>query len=172
MLCVEWMMVKIESSSSLSCSTVWMHSFLEYSETLARMPRWKKILFTVLCIGTCCCFGGGCCCLCGFGCCCNFCCNHCCGKYKTDDAFSPFPVSNRLWSDHWNALDCSRTTKILLVSILKRTSMQQWLQWVHEKRIPSSAQIMSIRECLYLLRTSRRQRPTSNGNEDHSNVFE
>jgi len=66
----------------------------EYSEILARMPKWKKILFTILCISTCCCFGGGCCCLCGFGCCCNFCCNHCCGKYQreNEDAndFSPF----------------------------------------------------------------------------------
>jgi hypothetical protein len=63
----------------------------EYSETLSRMPRWKKILFAFLCISTCCCFGGGCCCLCGFGCCCNFCCNHCCGKYQHDeDVFSSF----------------------------------------------------------------------------------
>jgi len=63
----------------------------EYSEAIAQMPRWKKILFAFLCISTCCCFGGGCCCLCGFGCCCNFCCNHCCGKYKREeDAFSSF----------------------------------------------------------------------------------
>ncbi|CAF4138240.1 unnamed protein product [Adineta steineri] len=57
----------------------------EYSEALAQMPRWKKILFAFLCISTCCCFGGGFCCLCGCGCCCNFCCNRCCGKYKPDD---------------------------------------------------------------------------------------
>jgi len=63
----------------------------EYSEALARMPKWKKILFGFLCIGTCCCFGGCFCCLCGFGCCCNFCCNHCCGKYQHDEeTFSPF----------------------------------------------------------------------------------
>ncbi|CAF0814891.1 unnamed protein product [Adineta ricciae] len=64
----------------------------EYSEALAQMPRWKKILFAFLCISTCCCFGAGCCCLCGCGCCCNFCCNHCCGKYKReeDDVFSSF----------------------------------------------------------------------------------
>jgi len=63
----------------------------EYSEAIAQMPRWKKILFAFLCISTCCCFGGGCCCLCGFGCCCNFCCNHCCGKYKPEeDTFPSF----------------------------------------------------------------------------------
>ncbi|CAF3986578.1 unnamed protein product, partial [Rotaria magnacalcarata] len=63
----------------------------EYSETLARLPKWKKVLYAFLCIGTCCCFGVGCCCLCGCGCCCNFCCNHCCGKYKPEeDIFTPF----------------------------------------------------------------------------------
>ena len=58
------------------------------------MPRWKKILFGILCIGTCCCFGGGFCCLCGCGCCCNFCCNHCCGRHKPEeDPFSQFQVA-------------------------------------------------------------------------------
>ena len=71
-------------------------SILEYSDALAQMPRWKKILFGFLCISTCCCFGAGCCCLCGCGCCCNFCCNHCCGKYKRDeDVFSSFQVRNK-----------------------------------------------------------------------------
>lgn len=71
------------------------HSFdyLEYSEALSQMPTWKKVLVAILCLGTCCCFGGGFCCLCGCGCCCNFCCNHCCGRYKREeDIFSPFQV--------------------------------------------------------------------------------
>ncbi|CAF0721489.1 unnamed protein product [Rotaria sp. Silwood1] len=89
----------------------------EYSEALARMPRWKKILFGFLCISTCCCFGGCCCCLCGCGCCCNFCCNHCCGKYKRDeDVFSPFQEDEDIPGIHTQANNNGTSPTVILTS--------------------------------------------------------
>jgi hypothetical protein len=152
MLCVEWMMVRILRYNVL---IEWF--LLEYSEALAQMPRWKKILFTFLCISTCCCFGGCFCCLCGFGCCCNFCCNHCCGKYKRDeDVFSTFQVRNSIIKkkNFKNILSRYRKMKMLPVWILKQMSMehhQQLLSLVHKKLIQYLVQPMKIQRfrCLH-----------------------
>lgn len=111
-----------DGKRSIVCRCLSMNSLSssEYSETLARMPRWKKVLFTFLCISTCCCFGGGFCCFCGCVCCCNFCCNHCCGKYKReDDVFSSFQVRSNTSLRSGGKRLLFRTTRTCPVFVLK-----------------------------------------------------
>jgi hypothetical protein len=137
---------------------------LDYSEALARMPRWKKILFSFLCISTCCCFGGGCCCLCGCACCCNFCCNHCCGKYKHDeDPTSSFEVSSEEGMNNGGTtLVCLfRKKKIYLVCapIVMSTGMDQVSSLCLQKRPIQYSELLMMRPDMQCLPRTKQQRP-------------